>query len=178
LRFSSISPSFVFFNSSTIVFEVVRPLMVGVGVVDRGGLAFLDRGDTALETALGAGTEIEETIEALGSEWEDLNSDLKVVGTFTLPHDASDRNPFGAGETRLEKASGLFMSFAPSFPSICLNVSKPLGYLCVGGCGLGNLSSDFTEISLASIALRLGVPLLDKIPTDEPPVSVAFFTLL
>ncbi len=153
--------------------------MVGVGVVDRGGLTRLDRGDTARETARGVVTAMDETIDFLGfDEWEDLNSDLKVVGTFTLPHDASDKNPFGAGETRLEKFSGLFKSFAPSFPSICLNVSKPLGYLCVGGCGLGNLSSDFTEISLASIALRLGVPLLDKIPTDKPPVSVAFFTLL
>jgi hypothetical protein len=62
LRFSSINPSFVFFNSSTIVFEVVRPLMVGVGVVDRGGLAFLDRRDTALEIALGVGTKIEENV--------------------------------------------------------------------------------------------------------------------
>jgi len=147
LRLFSINPSFVFFNSSTIVFEAVRPLMVGVGVVDEGGLAFLDRGDIALEIVHGVRIEIEETILALGSKWEDMNSNLKVVGTFTLPHDASDRNPFGVGKTRLEKAYGLFMRFA----SICLNVSKPLGYLCVGGYGLGNLNFDFIQISLASI---------------------------
>jgi hypothetical protein len=62
LRFFSINPSFVFFNFSIIVFEVVKPLMVGVGVVGRGGLAFLDRGDIALKTTLGVGIEIEETI--------------------------------------------------------------------------------------------------------------------
>ncbi len=40
----------------------MKPLMVGVGVVGRGGLAFLDRGDIALKTTLGVGIEIEETI--------------------------------------------------------------------------------------------------------------------
>jgi hypothetical protein len=143
----------VFFNSSTIDFEVVRPLMVGVGVVDRGGLTRLDRGDTARETARGVVTAMDETIDFLGfDEWEDLNSDLKVVGTFTLPHDDSDGNPFGAGETRLEKDSGFFIRFVPTFPSICLTVSKLVGYACVGSCGLGNLKSAFTEVSFNSIA--------------------------
>ncbi len=30
--------------------------MIGVGVVDRGGLAFFDKRDTALEIGLGVGT--------------------------------------------------------------------------------------------------------------------------
>jgi len=47
----------VFFRSSTTAFVTVRPLMVGVGIVALGGLNLLERGDTALETALGEGTE-------------------------------------------------------------------------------------------------------------------------
>jgi hypothetical protein len=89
----------------------------------------------------------------LGSKWEDLNSNLKKWWEHSHYPMTRDRNPFCTGETQLEKAFGLFMRFT----SIYLNVSKPLGYLCVGGYGLGNLSLETLFIKINVLNYPMGI---------------------
>lgn len=144
-------------------------------MVDRGGLERLDKGDTALETALGVETELEVTNEPLEA---DRNGGFKKPGgTFTEPHVGKDANPFGAGETRLE-ASGFLLRFCTDFPSICFTGSNVEGGLEAGSCGLGTLNSSLLEPSFISIARRLGAPLLESAPLEETPPSKVFFNLL
>lgn len=91
--------------------------MVGVGVVALGGLDRLDRGDTALEIALGEGRGLEEPNEGLDvEEFVARYPELKLVGTFTLPQYG---NPYGAGATRLEKDSNFFKDFGTGILSMC-----------------------------------------------------------
>jgi hypothetical protein len=134
--------SFVFFRSSITAFETVTPLMFGVGVVALEGLDLLDRGDTALETALGEGAELEEAIESLGVEaFVAGYPKLKLAGTSTQPQVGNGGNPVGTGATRLEKDSGFFMCFGTGFLSICFTASKMVAGFGGGGCALGTLSS-------------------------------------
>lgn len=145
--------------------------------MDLGGLDRLDRGDTALETALGDGVEVEVTNEPFEVG---KNGGLENPGgTFTLPQVGNAAKP-GAGETRLENDSGFLMRFCADFPSDNFTESRfrEIGGFETGGCGLGTLRSDLVEPSFNSIARLLGAFLLDRDPLGDAPVSVAFFSLL
>nr|GMD71447.1 hypothetical protein Iba_chr12eCG16080 [Ipomoea batatas] len=72
--------SFVFLESSSTIFGEVSPPRVGVGVVERGGLARLDTGDVALETILDPGTEAEKNF------LDEPNTGLKDLEALRVPH--------------------------------------------------------------------------------------------
>lgn len=77
---SWLSPSFVLLASSKTIFGDVSPPNVGVGVVERGGLARLDIGDVARETILDPGTEAEKNF------LDEPNTGLKDLEMLRAPH--------------------------------------------------------------------------------------------
>lgn len=102
----------VLFASSTRILGEVGPPRVGVGVVERGGLARLDIGDVARDTILDPGTEAEKNF------LDDPNMALKGLGILSSRHFVL---PFGIGATRLLlNSSFLFLLY---LPSDCLNYS-------------------------------------------------------
>lgn len=170
--FSSLRASFVFFKSSIAVFDTTSPEPVGVGVVDLGGLDRLERGDTALEMALGDKTEF--AVIAKGPFILGWNRGFaNPAGTLTEPHEG---NPFGAGETRLDEMSTFFVRFRTEFLSTDFPESRVIGgFPEFATCGLGTLNSALLEPSLdVSIVLRLGMARFDRAIRPPSLASSAF----
>jgi hypothetical protein len=112
-RTSCLSASFVGLPSLAAALGDVRPPKVGVGVVDRGGLALLEIGDVALDTILDPGTDAEKNF------FEDPKTGLKDLEILSP---LQCELPFGTGETRV-LLNSIFLFFFEYLLSTCLKDS-------------------------------------------------------